>query len=113
MTGGRPSFRWISVAPYWTARESRAFRSMPRPWSHRHPPRCSLGADGYNPPSPGGVPEWPKGTGCKPVGSAFGGSNPPAPNSVVAESDGEAAAVVRPPPRLVPFARDEIGRAHV
>ena len=29
--------------------------------------------------SPGGVPEWPKGTGCKPVGSAFGGSNPPAP----------------------------------
>jgi hypothetical protein len=29
--------------------------------------------------SPGGVPERPKGTGCKPVGSAFGGSNPPAP----------------------------------
>jgi hypothetical protein len=28
---------------------------------------------------PGGVPEWPKGTGCKPVGSAYGGSNPPAP----------------------------------
>src|SRR6266498_501267 len=28
---------------------------------------------------PGGVPERPKGTGCKPVGSAFGGSNPPAP----------------------------------
>jgi hypothetical protein len=27
----------------------------------------------------GGVPEWPKGTGCKPVGSAYGGSNPPAP----------------------------------
>ncbi len=27
----------------------------------------------------GGVPERPKGTGCKPVGSAFGGSNPPAP----------------------------------
>ena len=25
----------------------------------------------------GEVPEWPKGTGCKPVGSAFGGSNPP------------------------------------
>jgi hypothetical protein len=34
---------------------------------------------GYNPASPGGVPERPKGTGCKPVGSAFGGSNPPAP----------------------------------
>jgi hypothetical protein len=30
-------------------------------------------------PPPGGVPEWPKGTGCKPVGSAYGGSNPPAP----------------------------------
>ena len=25
------------------------------------------------------MPEWPKGTGCKPVGSAYGGSNPPAP----------------------------------
>ena len=29
----------------------------------------------------GGVPERPKGTGCKPVGSAYGGSNPPAPTS--------------------------------
>ena len=25
------------------------------------------------------MPERPKGTGCKPVGSAYGGSNPPAP----------------------------------
>src|SRR5437763_1594026 len=25
--------------------------------------------------APGGVPERPKGTGCKPVGSAYGGSN--------------------------------------
>src|ERR1043165_7034000 len=33
------------------------------------------------PPFPGGVPEGPKGTGCKPVGSAYGGSNPPAPTS--------------------------------
>ena len=24
----------------------------------------------------GGVPEWPKGTGCKPVGVAYEGSNP-------------------------------------
>ena len=31
-------------------------------------------------PAPGGVPERPKGTGCKPVGSAYGGSNPPAPH---------------------------------
>src|SRR5262245_55147340 len=30
---------------------------------------------------PGGVPEWPKGTGCKPVGSAFRGSNPLSPIS--------------------------------
>src|SRR2546423_5566911 len=28
---------------------------------------------------PGGVPERPKGRGCNPVGSAYGGSNPPAP----------------------------------
>jgi hypothetical protein len=27
----------------------------------------------------GGVPEWPKGAGCKPAGLAYGGSNPPAP----------------------------------
>jgi geranylgeranyl reductase family protein len=33
-------------------------------------------------PPPGGVPEWPKGTGCKPVGSAYGGSNPPAPITI-------------------------------
>src|SRR5215207_1935936 len=32
-------------------------------------------------PAPGGVPERPKGTGCKPVGSAFRGSNPLAPTS--------------------------------
>jgi len=32
--------------------------------------------------APGGVPERPKGTGCKPVGSAYGGSNPPAPTRV-------------------------------
>lgn len=27
----------------------------------------------------GQVPEWPKGTDCKSVSSAFGGSNPPLP----------------------------------
>jgi hypothetical protein len=32
---------------------------------------------------PGGVPERPKGTGCKPVGSAYGGSNPPAPINIL------------------------------
>ena len=35
--------------------------------------------------SPGGVPERPKGTGCKPVGSAYGGSNPPAPTHSLAQ----------------------------
>ena len=35
---------------------------------------------------PGGVPERPKGTGCKPVGSAYGGSNPPAPTQIMPES---------------------------
>ena len=35
----------------------------------------------------GGVPEWPKGTGCKPVGSAYGGSNPPAPTLRLAGND--------------------------
>ena len=31
--------------------------------------------------SPGGVPERPKGAGCKPAGSAYGGSNPPSSTS--------------------------------
>jgi hypothetical protein len=31
---------------------------------------------------PAGIPEWPKGAGCKPAGSAFGGSNPPPCTSV-------------------------------
>ena len=30
----------------------------------------------------GSVPEWPKGADCKSVGTAFGGSNPPAPTKV-------------------------------
>ena len=29
----------------------------------------------------GEVPEWPKGTDCKSVGEAFGGSNPPLPTT--------------------------------
>jgi hypothetical protein len=36
------------------------------------------------------VPERPKGTGCKPVGSAYGGSNPPAPTP--AEDDNQVSA---------------------
>src|SRR6478752_8615292 len=41
--------------------------------------------------APGGVPERPKGTGCKPVGSAYGGSNPPAP---IALQRGPGAALL-------------------
>ena len=37
--------------------------------------------------APGGVPEWPKGTGCKPVGLAYGGSNPPAPTRLPAAAE--------------------------
>jgi hypothetical protein len=48
------------------------------PGKARRGAKCLQGR-GYNRISPGGVPEWPKGTGCKPVGSAYGGSNPPAP----------------------------------
>src|SRR5205809_779704 len=49
---------------------------------------------GYNAPrSPGGVPERPKGTGCKPVGSAYGGSNPPAPTSVDSRAIAELRAL--------------------
>jgi hypothetical protein len=33
----------------------------------------------------GGVPEWPKGTDCKSVGEAFGGSNPPPSTDVVSK----------------------------
>jgi hypothetical protein len=45
----------------------------------------------------GGVPERPKGTGCKPVGSAYGGSNPPAPTPV---EEPRSEASLRLPPRL-------------
>src|SRR3977135_1980812 len=41
-------------------------------------------------PALGGVPERPKGTGCKPVGSAYGGSNPPAPIRSLLPSEGFA-----------------------
>ena len=31
----------------------------------------------------GGVPEWSKGTDCKSVGDAFGGSNPPPSTNII------------------------------
>ena len=43
-----------------------------------------MSASRYNAARCGGVPEWPKGTGCKPVGSAFRGSNPLSPTSPIA-----------------------------
>src|SRR5262249_48664089 len=52
-------------------------------------------------PTPGGVPEWPKGTGCKPVGSAYGGSNPPAPiGSIYREIETGQSSGVNPHPCL-------------
>ena len=60
------------------SRVPRAARSRPK----RKLPACGYfyhgraGADhGYN-GARAGVPEWPKGAGCKPAGSAFRGSNP-------------------------------------
>ena len=38
----------------------------------------------------GEVPEWPKGTDCKSVGDAFGGSNPPLPTTVLQRGAGIA-----------------------
>src|SRR4029078_2981481 len=46
---------------------------------HRRHARTLPRSAGLQWTTPGGVPEWPEGTGCKPVGSAYGGSNPPAP----------------------------------
>src|SRR5580765_9078746 len=43
-----------------------------------------MSASRYNAARCGGVPEWPKVTGCKPVGSAFRGSNPLSPTSPIA-----------------------------
>jgi hypothetical protein len=51
------------------------------------------------PALPGGVPERPKGTGCKPVGSAYGGSNPPAPTSPPS-SDGNTVRADLPRMRI-------------
>src|SRR5690606_6342987 len=39
----------------------------------------SLARDSRTLHRPGGMPEWSKGTVCKIVGSAYGGSNPPPP----------------------------------
>ena len=45
--------------------------------AHR-PPSGAVGAGRTD----GSVPEWPKGTGCKPVGSAYSGSNPLLPTTI-------------------------------
>ena len=47
----------------------------------------------------GGVPEWPKGTGCKPVGVAYGGSNPPL-STIFPEEAGIAQWPERQPSKL-------------
>jgi hypothetical protein len=48
--------------------------------------------------SPGGVPERPKGAVCKTVGSAYGGSNPPAPTPAWLEDSGRPRLSYAGPP---------------
>src|SRR5580765_5886766 len=67
---------------------------------------------------PGGVPERPKGTGCKPVGSAYGGSNPPAPTRFAAAPWARSLALLatRFPlcaPRWVDASRERTMRAKI
>jgi hypothetical protein len=50
------------------------------------------------------VPERPKGTGCKPVGSAYGGSNPPAPTTTSHAGERLRFSPAGPPPTS--FSRD-------
>src|SRR3954468_9488232 len=57
---------------------------------HRRERICTAGTTMR---SPGGVPERPKGTGCKPVGSAYGGSNPPAPTLTSERQEGDSVIV--------------------
>src|SRR5271169_1740674 len=99
----------MSLAPTATARVSNPFRSIrPQTGDRRDRPRaldrsetssCDTARTELHPdparlqsPSPGGVPERPKGTGCKPVGSAYGGSNPPAPTAEGDEPRREAGS---------------------
>src|SRR5690606_1053964 len=65
---------------------------------------CVVGADScrnprsgrYDPEATieGSVPEWPKGTGCKPVGIAFEGSNPSRPTQSLTTPPGSPGGVV-------------------
>ena len=43
--------------------------------------------------TPGQVPEWPNGTGCKPVGLAYGGSNPSLPTKALMAEQADAPAL--------------------
>src|SRR6266542_271347 len=58
--------------------------------------RCTT--QGYNPLS-GGVPERPKGAVCKTAGSAYGGSNPPAPTRLAGSREDRALTVGTPASR--------------
>ena len=59
---------------------------MPSSTASRRADRATSGMpDRYPRIAPGGVPERSKGIGCKPIGSAFGGSNPP-PRHVCAQT---------------------------
>ena len=53
-----------------------------------------------------GVPEWPKGAGCKPAGSAFRGSNP-LPCMGVGETYGFPHRALAGPERCAPISSGE------
>ena len=69
----------IQVANPSVSRSRRTSASVGRPLAHSGDGERAHSTEATIPRSKGGVPERPKGTGCKPVGSAYGGSNPPAP----------------------------------
>ncbi len=74
--------------------------SSRRPAACGHHPVSEPGGRGdivlrLSPESVGSVPERPKGTGCKPVGSAYGGSNPPRPTTLASRT-----RAARRPPRI-------------
>src|SRR6266545_7606909 len=95
---GDATLRCMSLPPSSITRASSPSKSIRRHLAYRRPAWAPLPLNGgaaaaltgqgarpaarYNARARGGVPEWPKGTGCKPVGSAFRGSNPLSPMTI-------------------------------
>src|SRR4051794_12803975 len=96
--GGESTFRWRSDPPCSIRRSRYVDSSMRSSLSAGRRGvfrKVTLVGEALDYAAPGGVPEWPKGTGCKPVGSAFGGSNPPSPTfSGTDPADASASAMM-------------------